>query len=431
MNVAICEYGAGNVRSVELAFARLGATVDRRRRATPTSPCCPGVGSARAAMAGLRERGHDEALRERVAAGRPVLGICLGLQLALDWTEEDGGVAGLGLLPGRAGAPARRPCPAHRLGRGRATGERLLLRALVRGRDAVRDGVVGGRSSPRCASGSFTGVPVPSREERRGGAATSLRCSRRRCASPSPDPVPRRRGRPRRQGRQLPGAARRRRSRRARRRPTRTRAPTSSSSSTSRRRSRPRDARRARAARRRAARDPVHGRRRRPHGRRRGGAARARARTRSSVNSAALERPALVDRARRAARLAGRGRRDRRRRRARPLARRHDRDRARAPPSGRARREERGAGEILLTSIDADGTRAGYDLDADARASRTRSSRAGDRLGRRRRGAATSPRRSRSRRRRCSRRSCTRIRRGSRRCAPSCATLGVPLRDAA
>src|SRR5262249_12979046 len=54
------------------------------------------------AMAGLRRRGLDEALRERAAAQRPILGICLGLQLALDETEEDGGVAGLGLVPGRA-----------------------------------------------------------------------------------------------------------------------------------------------------------------------------------------------------------------------------------------------------------------------------------------------------------------------------------------
>jgi glutamine amidotransferase len=101
VKIAICEYGAGNVRSVALAFSRLGAELVTDV-ARADLAVLPGVGAARAAMAGLRERGHDVALRERVAAGRPVLGICLGLQLALDETEEDGGVAGLGLVPGRA-----------------------------------------------------------------------------------------------------------------------------------------------------------------------------------------------------------------------------------------------------------------------------------------------------------------------------------------
>ena len=53
-------------------------------------------------MAGLRSRGLDRVLRRRVEDARPVLGICLGLQLALETTEEDGGVEALGVLPGRA-----------------------------------------------------------------------------------------------------------------------------------------------------------------------------------------------------------------------------------------------------------------------------------------------------------------------------------------
>jgi glutamine amidotransferase len=106
VNVAVCEYGAGNVRSVAVAFERLGAQA--RITSSPADVAAadlavlPGVGSAASAMGGLRERGLDNALRERVAAGGATLGICLGLQLALDESEEDGGVPGLALLPGRA-----------------------------------------------------------------------------------------------------------------------------------------------------------------------------------------------------------------------------------------------------------------------------------------------------------------------------------------
>ena len=100
MNVAICRYGAGNVRSVELALRRLGADLTDDVAAADLA-ILPGVGAAASAMAGLRERGLDDVLRERVAEGRPVLGICLGLQIALDESEEDGGVAGLGLVHGR------------------------------------------------------------------------------------------------------------------------------------------------------------------------------------------------------------------------------------------------------------------------------------------------------------------------------------------
>ncbi len=101
MRIAVCDYGAGNVRSVELAFGRLGAEIVADAEAADVT-VLPGVGSAASAMAELRARGLDGVLRRRVDEGRPVLGICLGLQLALEESEEDGGVAGLAFLPGRA-----------------------------------------------------------------------------------------------------------------------------------------------------------------------------------------------------------------------------------------------------------------------------------------------------------------------------------------
>ena len=101
MKVAICEYGAGNVRSVRVALARLGVEETGDVLGADLA-VLPGVGAARAAMDGLRARGHDEELRERFENDRPILGICLGLQLALEETEEDGGVEGLGLVPGRS-----------------------------------------------------------------------------------------------------------------------------------------------------------------------------------------------------------------------------------------------------------------------------------------------------------------------------------------
>jgi imidazole glycerol-phosphate synthase subunit HisH len=103
VRVAVCDYGAGNLRSVLLALERLGAeaaaTTDPDEVAAADLAVLPGVGSAGSAMASLERTGVAVALRERTG---PTLGICLGLHLALEESEEDGGVAGLGLVPGRA-----------------------------------------------------------------------------------------------------------------------------------------------------------------------------------------------------------------------------------------------------------------------------------------------------------------------------------------
>ena len=102
MKVVLADYGAGNLRSVSSAFARAGADVvisadpDEVRDAPLT--VIAGVGHAGSAMAGLETRGLDEALRERAAAARPLLGICVGMQLLFE--ESDEGGAGLGLFAG-------------------------------------------------------------------------------------------------------------------------------------------------------------------------------------------------------------------------------------------------------------------------------------------------------------------------------------------
>lgn len=104
-DVVVVDYGAGNTRSVCAALAHLnrGSVVTSNPRAIAEAEyvILPGVGSARTAMEHLDATGAAAALRARFAAGEPMLGICLGLQLALQTSDEDGGVAGLGLLTGR------------------------------------------------------------------------------------------------------------------------------------------------------------------------------------------------------------------------------------------------------------------------------------------------------------------------------------------
>jgi len=102
--VAVVDYGAGNTRSVRAALTHVNRTSvltsDPDTLLNADFVVLPGVGSARSAMAHLEVSGAANALRRRFAEGRATLGICLGLQLAVERSDEDGGVACLGLLDG-------------------------------------------------------------------------------------------------------------------------------------------------------------------------------------------------------------------------------------------------------------------------------------------------------------------------------------------
>jgi imidazole glycerol-phosphate synthase subunit HisH len=102
--IAIVDYGMGNRRSVEKALEHVGArasiTADPSQLRTADGLIVPGVGAFPSAMRSLRDAGLDALIRERAEAAVPVFGICLGMQLLFDSSEEAGGAAGLGLLPG-------------------------------------------------------------------------------------------------------------------------------------------------------------------------------------------------------------------------------------------------------------------------------------------------------------------------------------------
>ena len=103
--VAIIDYDAGNIKSVEKAVALLGheamLTRDREEILAADHVILPGVGAFGDAMEKLHSYGLVSVIREAVDKKIPFLGICLGLQLMFDSSEEAPGVEGLGLLPGR------------------------------------------------------------------------------------------------------------------------------------------------------------------------------------------------------------------------------------------------------------------------------------------------------------------------------------------
>lgn len=101
---AIIDYDAGNIKSVEKALQRLGdeavTTRDRNVILRADRVILPGVGSFGSAMAQLKKYELDKAVYEAVEQNKPFLGICLGLQLLFEGSEENGGVEGLGILKG-------------------------------------------------------------------------------------------------------------------------------------------------------------------------------------------------------------------------------------------------------------------------------------------------------------------------------------------
>ena len=102
--IGIVDYGMGNRRSVEKAFERVGArpvlSADPEALRAADGLVVPGVGAFPEAMRCLRAAGLDEVLRERAAAGVPVIGLCLGMQLLFERSAEHEGAEGIGLLPG-------------------------------------------------------------------------------------------------------------------------------------------------------------------------------------------------------------------------------------------------------------------------------------------------------------------------------------------
>ncbi|MFN8643522.1 MAG: imidazole glycerol phosphate synthase subunit HisH [Candidatus Binatia bacterium] len=117
--IAIIDYGMGNLRSVQKGFERVGCAAEVTRDAASiaraTGVVLPGVGAFGACMDNLRAYGLVDVVRRVVERGTPFLGICLGLQLLFEESEEFGPVPGLGILRGRVVRFRERDDPALRI----------------------------------------------------------------------------------------------------------------------------------------------------------------------------------------------------------------------------------------------------------------------------------------------------------------------------
>ncbi|HTN80017.1 MAG TPA: imidazole glycerol phosphate synthase subunit HisH [Acidimicrobiales bacterium] len=102
--IAVLDYGIGNLRSAQKGLERVGAdarlTADRSIIDSAAAVVLPGVGAFGRCMEALRASGLEPAALDAVASGRPFLGICVGMQLLFDRSDEDPDARGLGVLPG-------------------------------------------------------------------------------------------------------------------------------------------------------------------------------------------------------------------------------------------------------------------------------------------------------------------------------------------
>ena len=102
--IAVIDYGMGNLRSVQKGFEHIGAQAeivrDPNRAADASALVLPGQGEFGSAMRELRAGGMDEAVLDFISAGKPFMGVCIGLQALFESSEEAPGTPGLGVLPG-------------------------------------------------------------------------------------------------------------------------------------------------------------------------------------------------------------------------------------------------------------------------------------------------------------------------------------------
>ena len=103
--IAVLDYGIGNLRSAQKALQKVGADArlvgDSSRAESADAVVLPGVGAFGACMDALRSSGLESVVRDAVGAGVPFLGICVGMQMLFGDSDEDAGVEGLGIIPGR------------------------------------------------------------------------------------------------------------------------------------------------------------------------------------------------------------------------------------------------------------------------------------------------------------------------------------------